>query len=67
VKPSDPQALALGLVRVLADRELRTQLGANGRVSARKYDWPNVAAQVLDAYGRASASAGEAGWRQRGR
>ena len=67
VKPSDPQALALGLVRVLADRELRNQLGANGRVSARKYDWPNVAAQVLDAYGRASVSARQAGWRQRGR
>lgn len=67
VEPSDPQALALGLVRVLADRELREHLGANGRVSAKKYDWPAVATQVLDAYERAAEGAGKASWRQRSR
>jgi len=67
VEPRDPQALALALVRVLADRELRTTLGAHGRVTARQYDWPQVAAQVLDAYGRAAETAGHAPWRQRAR
>jgi len=67
VAPSDPLALALALVRVLADRELRALLGANGRVSAQKYDWPQVAAQVLEAYERASVSARAASWRQRSR
>ncbi|MGI8963707.1 MAG: glycosyltransferase family 4 protein, partial [Thermomicrobiales bacterium] len=66
VEPSDPQALALALVRVLADRELRTRLGANGRVTAQKYDWPQVADRVLEAYKRAAVAAGEASWRQRG-
>ncbi len=67
VEPSDPQALALALVRVLADRELRTLLGANGRVSAQKFDWPYVAAKVLHAYERASVTARAASWRQRQR
>ncbi len=67
VEPSNPQALALALVRVLADRELRASLGANGQVSARKFDWPEVAVQVLRAYERASVSARGAGWRQRQR
>jgi phosphatidylinositol alpha-mannosyltransferase len=67
VEPSDAQALALALVRVLADRDLRVQLGANGRTSSLQYDWPAVAAQVLDAYQRAATSARGARWRQRTR
>jgi phosphatidylinositol alpha-mannosyltransferase len=67
VEPCDPQALALALVRVLADRELRATLGANGRVSAQQYDWPNVAQQVLDAYERAAVRARGAAWRMRAR
>jgi phosphatidylinositol alpha-mannosyltransferase len=67
VEPKDPQALALALVRALADRELRTTLGANGRVTAQQYDWPHVAAQVLEAYERAAVSARRAPWRQRAR
>lgn len=65
VEPRSPQALALALVRVLADRDLRARLGANGRISAQKYDWPHVAAQVLEAYERAAVSARAASWRQR--
>jgi phosphatidyl-myo-inositol alpha-mannosyltransferase len=67
VEPRDPQALALALVRVLADRDLRAMLGANGQVSAQKFDWPQVATQVLDAYERAAESARHAQWRQRSR
>ena len=64
VTPKDPQALALGLVRVLADRELRTRLGSNGRLSAQQYAWPRVAQRVLEAYGRSARGADEAPWRR---
>jgi phosphatidylinositol alpha-mannosyltransferase len=67
VEPRDPQALALALVRALSDSGLRERLGANGRVTARKFDWPQVAERVLEAYERAAISAREAPWRQRGR
>jgi phosphatidylinositol alpha-mannosyltransferase len=64
VEPKDPQALALALVRVLADRELRARLGQNGRVSAQRFAWPRVAQQVLEVYGRAAEVAKRAAWRQ---
>ena len=67
VEPRDPQALALALVRTLADRDLRERLGANGMVTAQKFDWPNVAEQVLEAYHRAAAGARWAPWRHRSR
>lgn len=63
VEPKDPQALALALVRVLADRELRARLGQNGRVSAQRFAWPRVAQQVLEVYGRAAEVAKLAAWR----
>ena len=64
VEPRDPQALALGLVRALSDRELRNRLSANGRTAAQQYDWSRVAARVLDIYKRAASAAPEASWRQ---
>ena len=63
VDPGDPQSLALGLVRVLADRELRARLGAQGRVSAQRFAWPRVAAQVLESYQHAAERARHANWR----
>ena len=63
VEPRDSQALALGLVRVLADRELRSRLGAEGRVSAQRFAWPRVAGQVLESYQRAAERAQHANWR----
>jgi phosphatidylinositol alpha-mannosyltransferase len=67
VEPCDPQALALTLVRVLADRELRERLGANGMVSSQHYDWSNVAQQVLGAYRRAGERAQLEAWRLKAR
>ncbi len=67
VEPKDPAALALALVRVLADRDLRDRLGQNGRESAQQYDWSSVAQQVLEAYHRAGERARLEPWRQRQR
>ncbi len=64
VAPRDPQALALGLVRVLADRELRTRLGSNGRLTAQKFAWPRIAQRVLEYYGRCAVAAEDAPWRR---
>ena len=50
VAPQDPVALALALVRVLADRELRAELAAAGRQKARRYSWSEVARRVLTVY-----------------
>jgi phosphatidylinositol alpha-mannosyltransferase len=63
VEPRDPQALALALVRVLADQSLQARLGANGQITAAHYAWPKVAARVLDTYERAAAGAANAAWR----
>ena len=58
VPPRDPQALADAIVRLLRDRELRHELGANGK---RKIDteWsPDaVARQTLAVYERALSDA----------
>ena len=64
VPPQDPQALALAIVRLLADQELRGRLGAKGQITATGYDWPRVAARVLDVYQRAAAGAAAAPWRR---
>ena len=64
VPPRDPQALALAIVRLLADRELRTRLGGAGRVTAARYAWPRIAARVLEVYERAAVNATTAPWRR---
>ena len=64
VPPRDPQALALALVRLLADRELRERCAAAGRATAARYAWPQIAARMLEVYERAAAGAATAGWRQ---
>jgi phosphatidylinositol alpha-mannosyltransferase len=64
VEPRDPQALALAIVRVLADRTLQARLSANGRITAAQYAWPKVAARVLECYERARAGAALADWRR---
>jgi phosphatidylinositol alpha-mannosyltransferase len=64
VPPKDPQALALAIVRLFADRELRGRLGAAGQVTATSYDWPRVAARVLEVYQRSAAGAAAAPWRR---
>lgn len=64
VEPRDPQALALGLVRVLADKDLQMRLGAQGMIDAQQYAWPRVAARVLEEYDAAARRAKHAPWRR---
>ncbi|MFN8592963.1 MAG: glycosyltransferase family 4 protein [Thermomicrobiales bacterium] len=51
--PKDPHALALALVRLLADAPLRADMAARGEATARRYAWPEVANRVLGVYDRA--------------
>jgi phosphatidylinositol alpha-mannosyltransferase len=53
VPPRDPYALALAIVRLLADGPLRQRLAANGLATAKRYDWPEIATRVLSIYDRA--------------
>jgi phosphatidylinositol alpha-mannosyltransferase len=64
VEPRNPQALALALVRVLADRDLQHRLGAAGLVEAQQYAWSRVAARVLEIYRESGERARHASWRQ---
>ncbi len=53
VEPKDAQALALAIVRVLADADLRNQLVASGREHVKQFSWEVVANRLLEVYGRA--------------
>lgn len=55
--PKNPQALALALVRMMADTTLRQTLIAAGQQTAQQYDWPEIARRVLQVYERAQGLA----------
>ncbi|HVC32217.1 MAG TPA: glycosyltransferase family 4 protein [Chloroflexota bacterium] len=57
VPPSDSLALSDALRRVLADRELRLELGRRGRQKAARFAWPLVAERILDCYNTAMIAA----------
>ncbi|HEY3063880.1 MAG TPA: glycosyltransferase family 4 protein [Chloroflexota bacterium] len=50
VPPQDPEALADALGRLLKAPDLRQAMRQQGQAKARLYDWPRIAAQVLDYY-----------------
>lgn len=52
VPPKDPQALALALVHLLADKELRKEMGHHARQRAQEFSWDRVARSVLAYYER---------------
>lgn len=60
VPPQDPVALALALVRMLADRQTRERIATAGRSTARKYAWSEIARRVLGVYRGQEGSAVEA-------
>jgi phosphatidylinositol alpha-mannosyltransferase len=49
-EPKDPAALAVAIVRLLSDRDLRARMAEAGRRTANGYDWPVVAGRVLAYY-----------------
>ena len=63
VEPRDPSALAIALVRLLSDAELRKRLASQGRETAEGYAWTNVAQRVLAVYDKAAERAALASWR----
>ena len=52
VPPQDAEKLSLALVHLLADAGLRERLAAQGMLTAQRYTWKRVAAQVLSYYER---------------
>lgn len=53
-KAKDGADLAAKLEMFINDENLRRQMGKWGRKEVQKYDWPKIADQVLDFYGRCS-------------
>ena len=64
VPPKEPTDLAMALVRLLADRELRMQMGKAGLSTAGRHSWRWIAQRVLTVYDRAMNVAPQATWRQ---
>ncbi|NWJ48302.1 MAG: glycosyltransferase family 4 protein [Chloroflexi bacterium] len=52
VEPRNREALALSLVHLLADSDLRSRMGDAGRARALEYTWEKVAQRVLTFYER---------------
>ncbi len=52
VEPKDEDALADALMRLLADKGLREEMGARGRKKAEEHSWPRIAERVMDYYQR---------------
>lgn len=52
VLPRNSTALALSLVHLLADSDLRMELGRRARLRAEQYSWDRVAQRVLSYYER---------------
>ncbi len=50
--PKDSDAIALSLVHLLADENLRRVMGTNARLSAEQYSWDRIARKVLSYYER---------------
>ena len=52
VEPKNEQMLAMSLIRVLSDSDLRARMSAAGRQKAPQYSWKLVSQKVLDFYDR---------------
>ena len=50
VEAQDPEAIAAAIGLLLDNADLRESMRLAGQAKARLYDWPRVAAQVLDYY-----------------
>ena len=52
VEPKNAEALALALVHLLADSDLRSEMARRARLRAEEYSWDRVAQRVLSYYER---------------
>ncbi|HEX2909614.1 MAG TPA: glycosyltransferase family 4 protein [Chloroflexia bacterium] len=52
VEPKNTEMLAMSLIRLLADADLRTKMGQAGRAKVGEYSWKKVAQRVLEFYAR---------------
>jgi phosphatidyl-myo-inositol alpha-mannosyltransferase len=52
VEPRNEQMLAMALIRMLADSDLREKMAAEGLEKASQYSWRKVSQHVLDFYAR---------------
>jgi len=50
VEPGNENAIAEAIIRLLEDPHKRTSMAANGRLTARQYDWKVVAPRILEYY-----------------
>jgi D-inositol-3-phosphate glycosyltransferase len=55
VRPKSPSALAAALTTILDDDELRAAMSAAARPSVLRYDWANIAREVMHVYHRLAA------------
>ena len=53
VPPKNSEQLAEALITLINDKTICQQMGARGRLTALKYDWGNVAQQLLECYQKA--------------
>ncbi|HEX3721533.1 MAG TPA: glycosyltransferase family 4 protein [Nitrolancea sp.] len=58
VERKNPEALAIALVHLLADNDLRERFGRAGRLRAEDHSWPVVAKRVLETYERTRSRVG---------
>lgn len=52
IEPKNIEMLAMSLIRLLADQNLRQQMSEAGRAKAPQYSWKSVAQKVLEIYER---------------
>ncbi|OGN94741.1 MAG: glycosyl transferase family 1 [Chloroflexi bacterium RBG_13_51_18] len=50
VPPRDSRQLAEAISRLIRNKHLRQQMGSRGIHRAKQFDWPTIAAKVLDLY-----------------
>jgi phosphatidylinositol alpha-mannosyltransferase len=62
VEPKNSDAIADAVCRLLANPELRATMRRAGQATARDYDWPRVAGQVLDYYAEVLERRATAPW-----
>jgi glycosyltransferase involved in cell wall biosynthesis len=56
VTPSNPDAFAAGIRRVLRDTGLRRELSERGRLFAREFDWASIAPRLAAMYRQAAGA-----------